>query len=243
MRELEAASGIGRETIRFYIREGLLPEPARTSRNSATYEDKHVSRLKAIKRLQEERFLPLAVIRTLLDANDSATWLAKTRFPTLDALLAPRLSPAGERRSIVEIMQGQGLDPALADGHVATGMIGIDADGKVSPGDAAILETLTQLWDLGLTRDSGFMPADMRIFVDLVDWLVRQEMKMFFGQIADELAETQAVEVVTQAVPLINQLLAQLHNRAVLKQLGERRTIANDNPAETPAQLLDIDQS
>ena len=31
MRDLERATGVGRETIRFYIREGLLPEPARPS--------------------------------------------------------------------------------------------------------------------------------------------------------------------------------------------------------------------
>ena len=29
MKELEDRSGIGRETIRYYIREGLLPEPER----------------------------------------------------------------------------------------------------------------------------------------------------------------------------------------------------------------------
>ncbi len=249
MRELEVASGVGRETIRFYIREGLLPEPARTSRNSATYNDTHVMRLRAIKRLQEERFLPLAVIRTLLDADESAPWLAHTRFPMLDALIAPRLSPPGGRRALVEIMHGQGLDPALADGHVATGMINPDSAGTVSAADAAILDTLKQLWDLGMTRDQGFLPQDMRIFVDLVDWLVRQEMKMFFGHMADTIGETQAVDVVTKAVPLINDLLAQLHNRAVLKQLGDRRTIANDNPAaatkpqESPTRKHECDQS
>lgn len=49
MRELEKRTGVGRETIRYYIREGLLPEPDRASRNSASYTDDHVARLKAIK--------------------------------------------------------------------------------------------------------------------------------------------------------------------------------------------------
>ncbi|MBB6228237.1 MerR family transcriptional regulator [Polymorphobacter multimanifer] len=244
MRELEAASGIGRETIRFYIREGLLPEPARTSRNSATYSDVHVTRLHTIKRLQEERFLPLAVIRTLLDADDSASWLAHTRFPMLDALIAPLLSPPGGRRSLAEIMRSQGLDPALADAHVATGMIKPDAAGTVSAGDAAILAILKQMWELGLTRDQGFLPKDMRIFVDLVDWLVRQEMKLFFGNMADRIGEAQAVQLVTKTVPLLNDLLAHLHNRAVLQQLGDRRTIANDNPAAAAARRQpECDQS
>ena len=54
MRELEKASGVGRETIRYYIREGLLPEPTRASRNSAFYSESHVARLRAIKRLQDD---------------------------------------------------------------------------------------------------------------------------------------------------------------------------------------------
>ena len=38
MRDLERATGVGRETIRFYIREGLLPEPERPGRNVAWYD-------------------------------------------------------------------------------------------------------------------------------------------------------------------------------------------------------------
>ncbi len=45
MRELEARSGVGRETIRYYIRMGLLPAPARAKPNVADYADEHVRRL------------------------------------------------------------------------------------------------------------------------------------------------------------------------------------------------------
>ena len=108
MRDLEKASGVGRETIRFYIREGLLPEPDKTSPNSARYTDVHVARLKAIKRLQEERFLPLAVIRTLLEADDGDRWLLPEVFPTLDALLAQRLEGGGPARVVFDDL---GLPP------------------------------------------------------------------------------------------------------------------------------------
>ena len=87
MRELESRSGVGRETIRFYLREGLLPEPARAARNSASYSEAHVERLALIKRLQEERFLPLAVIRGLIDGDATAPWLDAPAFPGLDATL------------------------------------------------------------------------------------------------------------------------------------------------------------
>ena len=43
MAELERRSGVGRETIRYYIREGLLPEPERRARNVAVYGDVHAA--------------------------------------------------------------------------------------------------------------------------------------------------------------------------------------------------------
>ena len=90
MRDLEKASGVSRETIRFYIREGLLPEPDRTHRNSATYSDDHLARLLTIRRLRDERFLPLSVIRSLFD-GDQTGWLEPEMLPEIDHLLrAPR---------------------------------------------------------------------------------------------------------------------------------------------------------
>ena len=56
-------------TIRHYLREGLLPEPVKTSRNMAYYPPEFVDRIRLIKQLQEERFMPLRVIRELLDAR------------------------------------------------------------------------------------------------------------------------------------------------------------------------------
>ncbi len=229
MRELEKASGVGRETIRYYIREGLLPEPMRASRNSAFYSEEHVARLKLIKQLQEERFLPLSVIRNVLDAKEGARWLGPQAFPRLDALLAGQLKPGGPRRRLADIMIEQGFPVDYADGHVETGMIGIDADGQLLPADAAILDTLKALWDLGFDRANGFMPEDLKLFVDLIDWLVAQEIKMFFGHVPGMVGEAQAAEMALKGVVLINELLAQLHNRAVLKTLGERKMVANDN--------------
>lgn len=60
MREL---SGLPRQAIHFYIQQGLLPEGEKTGRNMAYYSAQHVERLKIIRKLQQERFLPLKAIR------------------------------------------------------------------------------------------------------------------------------------------------------------------------------------
>ena len=64
MGELAEASGVPAPTIKHYLREGLLPEPVKTSRNMAYYPPEFVDRIKLIKRLQEERFMPLKAIKS-----------------------------------------------------------------------------------------------------------------------------------------------------------------------------------
>ena len=70
MSELADASGVSAGTIKHYLREGLLPEPVRTSRNMAYYPPEFVDRIRTIKRLQEERFMPLRLIREVLEQAD-----------------------------------------------------------------------------------------------------------------------------------------------------------------------------
>src|SRR5687768_10818315 len=67
MRELAEAAGVSAGTIKHYLREGLLPEPVKTSRNMAYYPREFVERIRLIKQLQEERFLPLKVIKEILE--------------------------------------------------------------------------------------------------------------------------------------------------------------------------------
>src|SRR5205085_6823037 len=70
MGELAAQSGVSAGTIKHYLREGLLPEPIKTSRNMAYYPPDFVDRIRLIKRLQEERFMPLRHLKNVLDLDE-----------------------------------------------------------------------------------------------------------------------------------------------------------------------------
>src|SRR5215470_18409262 len=69
MKDLERATGVGRESIRFYIREGLLPEPERPGRNVAWYDESFIDRIALIKDLQRKRYLPLQAIKALIRSD------------------------------------------------------------------------------------------------------------------------------------------------------------------------------
>lgn len=67
--ELARRAGVTPRTIRFYVQERLLPEPVRQQKNLALYRADCIEKIRAIKSAQTERFLPLMVIRTLLEQN------------------------------------------------------------------------------------------------------------------------------------------------------------------------------
>lgn len=63
--DLERISGIGRSTIHYYLREGLLPPPKKTGKTMAYYDVGHVRQLKEIKKLQDEGY-PISYIKEML---------------------------------------------------------------------------------------------------------------------------------------------------------------------------------
>lgn len=67
--ELARASGTPVETIRFYEREGLLPEPARTQANYRSYAPAHAERLAFIRQCRSLD-MTLDEVRVLLKFRD-----------------------------------------------------------------------------------------------------------------------------------------------------------------------------
>src|ERR1700685_3558090 len=109
MSELAQRSGVSAGTIKHYLREGVLGsdrEIVRTSRNMAWYPDSFVDRIKLVKRLQEQRFMPLRVIRELIASDPERA----ARLVALEDRIAERAAELRERgrvsRSIVRDTYG-----------------------------------------------------------------------------------------------------------------------------------------
>ncbi len=228
MRELERRSGVGRETIRFYIREGLLPEPARAARNSASYSEAHVARLGLIKRLQEERFLPLAVIRGLLDGDEAAHWFEPQAFPGLDAVLRERIDHDAPRVAGAALVAGGGVTQETLDEAAAEGFVDLGPDGTLSARDAAILKVLGDLDRIGFRRERGFTPGMVAMYRDFVDWITAQEMRFFFEATAGHVGEDEAADMAERGIGAVNELIALMRTKALLRRLEGRRRVAND---------------
>lgn len=77
--ELSAATGVTVPTLKYYLREGLLPAGQLSSANQASYGDLHVARVRLIRALIEVGNLPVATAKTVLGAIDEPgmplTWV------------------------------------------------------------------------------------------------------------------------------------------------------------------------
>lgn len=71
MSELSERSGVPVATVKFYIREGMLPRGEVVSTTRAEYGEEHLARLKLIAALADVRGLPLSRVRDILALIDT----------------------------------------------------------------------------------------------------------------------------------------------------------------------------
>jgi DNA-binding transcriptional MerR regulator len=124
--ELSTRSRVSVATIKYYLREGLLPAGTATAANQATYTEAHVQRLRLIRALIEVGRLSVAQARGVLDAVDApglpphsmlgAAHHAVTRAPRRDTA-----DPAwrAARAEVEDLIRRRGW-------HVDPGSPGID---------------------------------------------------------------------------------------------------------------------
>ncbi len=70
--EASKLSGVNIETIRYYEREGIVPNAERTASGRRLYDDAAIARLRFVRRCRDLGF-PINDIRALLDLSSNAT--------------------------------------------------------------------------------------------------------------------------------------------------------------------------
>lgn len=124
---LAQAAGVGVETVRYYQRRGLLPEPARPPGEVRRYSDEDVKRLKFIRSAQAAGFT-LSEIGELIDLDQSddrarARELAQARVAAIDEKIA-------ELREARDALAGLASDCASKRGGPCPILRAFDAQSK-----------------------------------------------------------------------------------------------------------------
>ncbi len=213
MSVLARMSGVPAATIKHYVKEGLLPEPARTSRNMAYYDAAFVPRIRRIKELQRTRFLPLKVIKRVLDAS-----ALPSPDETMTATIARVLEQAApdDRRTAREL-EAAGLPPAQLDLLVALGAVtasGGEGSERVFAGDdLEILRVLGAARAAGLTAE--MLPASiLGEYAQALSALVRAELRIFREGVLPKAGAH--VPELTEAATVLSERLVVLMRRKML---------------------------
>lgn len=224
MRELAERSGVSAGTIKHYLREGLLgpgDDIVRTSRNMAYYPPSYVERLKLIKRLQEERFMPLRVIKGMMDTDPSrAAALVELEDRIIERALDDR--DQGGRISAAEVRRRydvpQNVLDRLAEIEVLSPTArGYDAD------DVAIIAAFSRFRAGGYDEQLGFTVYDTLRYREALQPLVQEEIRTLLDRLAGEVDPERAASIITAGAQPLRDLIGALHSKLLLQELRRQR--------------------
>jgi DNA-binding transcriptional MerR regulator len=224
MSELAERSGVSAGTIRYYLREGLLGadgDVVKTSRNMAYYPPGYVEQIVLIKRLQEERFMPLRVIRTALRQDpDRVRALIELEDRILERALISAEDGSRTSRKLVQERYGvpRNVLGRLADiGVLTPNQQGYDRD------DVKIIEAIASFRAGGYDEALGFTVYDTLRYRRALEPLVAEEVSALLERLAGEVDVERAMDMVAAGAEPLRELLGAMHSKLLLAALRDHR--------------------
>jgi DNA-binding transcriptional MerR regulator len=205
MSELSERSGVSAGTIKHYLREGLLGEGGdivRTSRNMAYYPPEYVERIRLIKRLQEDRFMPLRVIKDRI-----AERAVEQR--------------EDERVSVAEVRRRYDIPRNVLDRLAELDVLTPDGRGYDTD-DVKIIEAIARFRAGGYDETLGFTVFDTLRYREALEPLVGEEVRTLLDRLAEVDVE-RAVEIIAAGAEPLRDLIGAMHSKLLLAELRRQR--------------------
>jgi DNA-binding transcriptional MerR regulator len=191
--ELAERAEVPVATVRHYLREGLLPEPVKTSKNMAYYPPEFADRIRLIKQLQEERFMPLRVIREVL----------------------------AERTSRQEVLSRFDLPERALDRLAEVGVLSPDERGY-SHADVRVLAAIAKFRAEGWNEKTGFGARDVARLMQSLEPVVADELELMTERFA-ALDPSRASELMESGMSPFPELIGALHAKVLTDELERQR--------------------
>jgi DNA-binding transcriptional MerR regulator len=221
MSELAERSGVSAGTIKHYLREGLLPEPVRTSRNMAWYPPEYVDRLQLIKRLQEQRFMPLKAIRKVLDEEDPERISALVE---VEDRILERAVRAGETKRVsrADVRRRYGLPDVVLERLAELGVLTPNGRGYDAY-DVQIIEAIARFRAGGYDERLGFTVYETLRYREALQPLVEEEVRTLLDRLAGEVSVERAAEIIASGAQPLRELIGAMHSKLLLDELKRQR--------------------
>jgi DNA-binding transcriptional MerR regulator len=233
--ELVKRTGVPKETIHFYIREGLLRKPRKSGVNSAKYNESYVDQIQLIKDLRDNYYLPIPEIKKVVkefkkqSPSDQAVSQFYSRFfRPADRLLAREVIGKEAFR------QATGLGRKWLDKAEEWDLISPErrnGDQVYSPDDLAVGKLMVDMDQLGFGPKDGFDPEDLRQIAEFVkNYAVTVSRKYYENNLA-KLTSKEYIERGSQHHEVLSLFFYHLYRKYTRE--ATKRLIEQGKPKET----------
>jgi DNA-binding transcriptional MerR regulator len=218
MADLCRLTKLPRQAIHFYIHEGLVPPGRKIGRNNSRYGPVHLERIRIVRQLQNERFMPLKAIRAAIDGRDEEFTpeqlglLGEVKRRLASTPAKPRAR--GRRVDVHALLVRHGLDPRDLADLAGAGIVEVErgprATLRVAADDAWAFELLGHVRRAGFTHDLGFDARLLRIYERAVSSLVEREWRALSRPLSALPPDTVAA-MLEKAMPLVHEFFSRYH--------------------------------
>lgn len=171
MKELEEMTGESRATILYWLSQGLLPPPEKTSTNMSWYDSRYPRLIEAIRLLQKRMNHSIADIRAIVEQQGSPLALLNAR-EKIDDFLFGGASPMSVRMSREELLESAGIDSGTLDRMLDLGIVRPERPGEFDEGDLNAVSKVKSLFSIGISLE------DLAFYGKAADSVSRLEREM-----------------------------------------------------------------
>ncbi|MCP4867799.1 MAG: MerR family transcriptional regulator [Proteobacteria bacterium] len=219
--QLMKATGVTRATIHHYVKEGLLPEPVKTSRNMALYGPDCVDRVLLIKSLQKTSRRSLAEVKAIIEGQSGPDGIQRLRdLMEVEETRsqASLLNPERKREPMtaVQIAERTGFSMEELEEFEELDLLrGREQEGErfFHPGDVDVADALAALGEGGFAQD--FVAQDAIIYLDALRELLHKEVATFLERMPEGSDPQDVIELAQRGIERVTPLLLALRRKLI----------------------------
>ncbi len=212
MGEIVRRAGVTPATVHHYVSLGLLPAPERPHRRMAYYDPACIERIAQIKSLQTRRFLPLGVIKQLIDSG------GENALREADAKLVSGMDVADVKRPRANVIRRHPIGDAALKGLIEQRLISAGKE-PFSADETAIIAAVHAMRQAGPDERLGFSTEQLGVYRQMVDRLIDSEFAGFNERVLGRVSPDEEVRLASAAIEASSKLLTALHRRMVRARL------------------------
>jgi DNA-binding transcriptional MerR regulator len=234
--ELVKRTGVTRATVHHYVREGLLPEPKKTSRNMALYDPSCVDRVLLIKGLQAQTRRSLAEVKGLLEDATGNEGIGRLQDLLENEAMRAQVSPLNPEKSrspltLKQLCDRSGFGRTDIEEFCEHDLIvptGTGRNRRFGPLDVAVVDALAGLREAGFDETHGFRPAHAAIYLHAMRDLLHTEISSFLATASSYDDPDELLRLAEMGIERVTPLMLALRRR-VMHELIAATPLANGN--------------